>query len=112
MSRQELADAVNRFLSRPVDDKYIGKLERGEIRWPSRQHRSALRAVLGALRDDELGFYVNRNQRSMASAPVPSMSPESEYLAGVLAGIILARVGLGCRCAGNGGTVPIVAMSR
>ncbi len=35
MSRRELADLVSRLLDHPVDDKYIGKLERGQYCWPS-----------------------------------------------------------------------------
>lgn len=63
MSRQELADLVNGHLYRTtnsihsVDANYIGKLERGCFRWPSANYRAALRAVLHATTDSELGFY-------------------------------------------------------
>jgi hypothetical protein len=48
----------------PHRHKYIGKLERGMYRWPSRAHRQALRTVLGASTDAELGFYISRDQPS------------------------------------------------
>ncbi|MFL6122893.1 hypothetical protein [Actinophytocola sp.] len=62
MSRSELAEAANRWLTahtdRPgiLDDAYVARLERGRIRWPNVDYRSAFRAVLGALSDAELGF--------------------------------------------------------
>ncbi|WP_434742452.1 hypothetical protein [Micromonospora sp. SH-82] len=64
MSRQELAEAVNTYLYEQhrhhfvVDARYIGKLERGEHRWPFARYRTALRAVLGNVTDAELGFFV------------------------------------------------------
>lgn len=73
MSRQELADRVNAYLfdhtGRPheLDDNYIGKLERGIIRWPQATYREALRAVLGVPADRDLGFV---NTRRLRSAPV------------------------------------------
>jgi transcriptional regulator with XRE-family HTH domain len=70
MSRQELAEAVNAYVytvtgrrSR-LDAGYIGKLERGIHRWPRADHRRALRAVLGAATDAEVGLY---NMRRSAS---------------------------------------------
>lgn len=70
MSRSELADAVNAALDHlypsrsrgtvdvdvDVDQRWVGKLERGEHRWPSSERRAALRLVLGAAEDAELGF--------------------------------------------------------
>ncbi|MEU8024202.1 hypothetical protein AB0B88_18515 [Micromonospora haikouensis] len=47
MSRQELADAVNTHTHTgrrsTADARYIGKLERGERRWPFEPNRTALR---------------------------------------------------------------------
>ncbi|MEV6493148.1 hypothetical protein AB0M20_31680, partial [Actinoplanes sp. NPDC051633] len=69
MSRQELADAVNAYLwdrfrsTATVDATYIGHLEQGRYRWPSAQRREALRDVLGANTDAQLGFYIVRGQR-------------------------------------------------
>lgn len=65
MSRQELADAVNKHLAqrdapRPIDANHIGKLERGVYHWPSADYRQALRTVLGAASDADLGFYAHR----------------------------------------------------
>lgn len=70
MSRPELADAVNRALDRLnpqrnlsalyVDFRWVGKLERGESRWPSEERRAALRAVFGVATDIELDLYSPR----------------------------------------------------
>ncbi|MBL6280390.1 XRE family transcriptional regulator [Micromonospora fiedleri] len=67
MSRAELADAVNAALDQLypgrnltahyVDHRWVGKLERGEHRWPSEQRRAGLRHVLGADTDAGLGLY-------------------------------------------------------
>lgn len=68
LSRQELADLVNAELARnhgsygALDATYIGKLERGEHRWPQERYRRAFRAVLTAHTDAELGFFVIRRQ--------------------------------------------------
>lgn len=69
MSRQELAEAVSAHLHATtgrvfdIDDVYIGNLERGDTRWPRAHIRTALRVVLGAETDAELGLYINRRQR-------------------------------------------------
>ena len=71
MNRPELADAVNAELDRAnhdrrkidhlyVDYRWIGKLERGETRWPHEKRRAALRHVLHATTDDDLGLYSPR----------------------------------------------------
>jgi len=69
MSRQELADAANSYIFKDrqreqrvggLDDKYIGKLERGVYRWPGTAIREALRHALRTRTDAELGFYVLR----------------------------------------------------
>lgn len=63
MSRQDVADAANAWLAEhthrtgAIDAHYVGKLERGVVRWPNRDYRAALRATLKAATDDELGFY-------------------------------------------------------
>ncbi|MGC4856425.1 hypothetical protein ACLQ24_24385, partial [Micromonospora sp. DT4] len=43
-----------------VDFRWIGKLERGEHRWPSDERRAALRSVLGTANDSGLGLYSPR----------------------------------------------------
>src|SRR5262245_4435760 len=66
MSRQELAEAVNAYLwdtyqqHENLDENDIGKLERGEHRWPGERRREAFRAALHAETDAKLGFYINR----------------------------------------------------
>jgi transcriptional regulator with XRE-family HTH domain len=70
LSRGELADAVNRALDRLyprrdlaafyVDDRWVGKLERGETRWPSAERRAALREVFGVANDGDLDLFSPR----------------------------------------------------
>lgn len=43
------------------DANHVGKLERGEVRWPTSQYRAALCAVLGAARPADLGFYITKD---------------------------------------------------
>jgi hypothetical protein len=87
MSRTELADAVNSALGRLhprremtaqyVDFRWIGKLERGEHRWPSDERRAALRHVLKVASDARLGLYSPRRSPDAAAqkpAPQPAQS--------------------------------------
>lgn len=66
LGRQELAELVNEWVythrrqTTSLDKNYIGKLEKGRIRWPDEAYRAALRAVLGAASDVQLGFYDTR----------------------------------------------------
>jgi hypothetical protein len=63
LSRPELAKLVVTYLQRtrskvfPFNANYVGKLERGEIRWPQEEYREALRAILKVNEDADLGFY-------------------------------------------------------
>ncbi|MFD2081427.1 XRE family transcriptional regulator [Actinopolymorpha cephalotaxi] len=72
MSRQEMADQLNTYLFRVtgrefgIDANYVGKLERGVIRWPQKLYRDAFRAVLGASTDRELGFFNPRRAPALA----------------------------------------------
>src|ERR1700730_5569989 len=65
MSRQEVADGLNHYLSRPIDGKHYGRIERGEIRWPGRDLRDALRRVFDAPTEAELGLFIDRGQPSV-----------------------------------------------
>ncbi|MGQ4600058.1 hypothetical protein [Nocardia sp. R6R-6] len=62
MTRQELANAVNDHVFRAtnnrgaVDERHVGKWERGETTWPRKHYRAALRAILNVASDAELGF--------------------------------------------------------
>src|SRR5215510_15764413 len=62
MSRRELAELVNRYVwdtfrqRTGLDENYVGKLERGVVRWPNELYRAGLRAVLGVGDDVDLGF--------------------------------------------------------
>lgn len=76
LSRQELAEAVNAWLFEHtgrvtyVDAGLIGKWERGEHRWPAEDKRRALRAVLGAACDADLGLYIVRGWSGPVEVPV------------------------------------------
>ena len=69
-SRQELAEAVNAHVFDAIgrlvsmDAHYVGRLERGQRRWPGADYRSGLRAVLGVATDAEIGFYLTRRTAS------------------------------------------------
>ncbi|RKR88405.1 hypothetical protein BDK92_2728 [Micromonospora pisi] len=81
LSRAELADVVNSTLERLhpdedmtaqyVDFRWVGKLERGEHRWPSDERRAALRHVLKAASDARLGLYSPRRSPAATQQPVP-----------------------------------------
>jgi transcriptional regulator with XRE-family HTH domain len=47
-----------------MDADYVSKLERGIHTWPNKHYRQALRAVLGAARDADLGFFSARVRRA------------------------------------------------
>ncbi|MCA2216296.1 hypothetical protein [Jidongwangia harbinensis] len=91
MSRQELAEAVNTWQWRVhgkedrLDETDIGKLERGETRWPGRARRDGFRAVLDVHTDAELGFYRHRRPQRRPSTPEPpdelanTLSLESDH---------------------------------
>jgi hypothetical protein len=61
-SRQELADAANKLLPRHslLTDNDIGKIERGAVAFPREVRRRALRAVLQAESDADLGLMDTR----------------------------------------------------
>ncbi|MDG4798823.1 hypothetical protein [Micromonospora sp. WMMD1082] len=115
MSRQELAEAVNAYLYEHAGRRfaihagYIGKLERGEHRWPSAHYRTALRAVLGRDTDAELGFYIIQGHASDDAAEVESdasgeagaavaglaIAPPVELVAEAVAGVAVPDAGAG-----------------
>ncbi|WP_203981319.1 hypothetical protein [Planosporangium flavigriseum] len=76
MSRQELAEAVNAYLWKEhrrkvtLDSNYVGKLERGQHRWPGELYREAFRTVLKAASDADLGFYIIRTFAGECGDPV------------------------------------------
>jgi hypothetical protein len=91
MSRQELADEVNKYLFHKterefdLDDNYVGKLERGEHRWPSALYRDGFRAVLNASNDADLGFHIIRGQSNVSNAPTAMEPPSPNDVANVAA---------------------------
>jgi hypothetical protein len=80
MSRRELAELVNQYIwdnyrqRTGLDENYIGKLERNVVRWPNDLYREALRAVLGAADEADLGFWPRGSGRRHAVDPVPALS--------------------------------------
>jgi hypothetical protein len=66
MSRTELAERVNRHVWEhhgtrgSLDRKYVARLEAGQVSWPNARYRQALRDILGAHSDAELGFVPTR----------------------------------------------------
>jgi hypothetical protein len=77
MSQRDLAEAVNTWLAGhagrdgALDDHYVGRLERGVVRRPGRDYRTALRAVLSVATDAQLGF------AAASRRPRPVMTPDS-----------------------------------
>jgi len=75
VSRQELAELVNAYIWNhhekmvALDANYMGKLERGCIRWPDKLYREALRAILNVPTDAALGF-TNVRRAAVKLAPV------------------------------------------
>jgi hypothetical protein len=75
LSRQELAELVNAYLwdhhheRVELDANYVGKLERGVIRWPGAHYREALRSILGVSSDAALGL-TNRRRAVVKLADV------------------------------------------
>lgn len=74
-TQQQAADAVRARIEAAtgrvaagIDGAWIGRLERGSLRWPGAEYRAALREVYGAASDDELGL---SGARATGPAPVP-----------------------------------------
>lgn len=71
MSRGELAAAVNEYIrattgrAGALRREEVWRWESGHVRWPGKLYREALRAVLGAESDTDLGFVQSSRSRSM-----------------------------------------------
>ncbi|MGH3718171.1 MAG: XRE family transcriptional regulator [Pseudonocardiaceae bacterium] len=71
LTRQELAELVNAYVYDHHDKKmteasanYIGQVESGKIRWPSKLYREAFREIFSVPTDADLGFVNARSRRS------------------------------------------------
>ncbi len=70
LTRQELAERVNTYIYHhdktmtEASATYIGQVERGDIRWPSKLYREAFREIFGVPTDAALGFVNARSRRS------------------------------------------------
>lgn len=68
LTQEALANLANAQVERDtrkpgaMDADYISKLERGIHTWPGKDYRRALRTVLGADNDSDLGFYSTRTK--------------------------------------------------
>jgi hypothetical protein len=80
-SRSELAEQTNAWLADRtppprlpprIDGNYIGKIERGDIRWPGPLYREAFRAVLGVPADPDLGFERRHTRDADGALPLPA----------------------------------------
>jgi hypothetical protein len=96
MSRSELARLASAELFpperrqfSPLDGNYIGKIERGEIRWPQLRYQEALRVALQVAPDDDLGF-LDPNQAKSDSVDVMK---RRSLLTGVTSAVGLSLVG-------------------
>lgn len=92
MSCAELARAVNAYLAprrgwAALDGDTIATYERGTIHWPRAARREALRAVLGAGTDADLGFYNSwrargrhdpENMTRQEATPVAARPPQDD----------------------------------
>ncbi|KOV84677.1 hypothetical protein [Nocardia sp. NRRL S-836] len=82
MGRAELTALVNRYIHEHYPEggrahllgpKDLGRLERQTVRWPHAVRREALRAVLGAERDADLGFLPRSQRRAHDDAAAHSV---------------------------------------
>lgn len=106
MSRAELAAAVNEYVrvktgrAGGLRGSEIGRYERGEVRWPSKLYREALRKILRAGSDQELGFFPTprglspheaRARAVVTQGSLPVAAPEASP-GGQIAGVqVIAR---------------------
>ncbi|MEV4726198.1 hypothetical protein [Micromonospora humida] len=80
-----MADAVNAHTHThtgcrsAVDARYIGKLERGEHRWPFEPYRTALREVLGMTTNADLGFFITQGHAKDPEASPEKPGPEANW---------------------------------
>lgn len=90
MSRQELAEAVNAYLweryrrRAALDGSYVGKLERGDHRWPHEVYREAFRALLKVSTDAAIGFHVSRREPTTATGRLVPTAISGAMPAGVV----------------------------
>ncbi|MBB3733805.1 XRE family transcriptional regulator [Nonomuraea dietziae] len=99
-SRQDLADLVNAWIMQEhhreagLTANYIGKLERGLVRWPNCDYRAALRIILGVEHDADLGFH--RPRRTQQATTVTDVDRKGfiRTALGVAAAVPLAQLAI------------------
>lgn len=111
MSRQEVADACNTIMARLASERggrarwagltarFVGTLERGEVRWPNEDYREGLQTLFG-MSNAQLGLYIDRPQKRI---PLPAGLTDASTAAGppdpmrraLLGGIAAAAVAAG-----------------
>ncbi|WP_051451492.1 helix-turn-helix domain-containing protein [Actinospica robiniae] len=93
-TQQQLADAVRTEVLRAtgqhcaVDSAWVGRLERGAIKWPGAQYRAALRTVLGGATDAVLGLAGSRTVIGSAKAAIEPAAGHFEQLRRSLVGSV------------------------
>lgn len=84
LTQEALAELANAQVGRDtatqgaMDADYISKLERGIHTWPGKDYRRALRAVLGAPSDADLGFYSTRSRTATVVGDLSEAAPRSD----------------------------------
>jgi transcriptional regulator with XRE-family HTH domain len=81
LTQQQVAELANQAVEAAtgsvggMDADYVSKLERGVHTWPNTHYRQALRQVLGARDDAQLGFFSIRSRRGTVrpTAALPSV---------------------------------------
>jgi len=59
--------------ARTIDAAWIGRLERGRLKWPTDDYRAALRAVYGVATDTDLGLSGARSQAALEAVQSPDL---------------------------------------
>ncbi|WP_206061693.1 hypothetical protein [Nonomuraea basaltis] len=99
-SRQDLADLVNAWILNEkkreggLTANYVGKLERGLVRWPNADYRAALRAICGADQDKDLGFARPRRRKPVATVADVDRKQFIRTAMGVAAAVPLAELAM------------------
>ncbi|MEU8251850.1 hypothetical protein [Nonomuraea sp. NPDC048916] len=99
-SRQDVADLVNAWIFKQygresaLTANYIGKLERGIVRWPGCDYREALRAICHVDHDKDLGFQRPRRDKLAATVTEVDRKGFIRTALGVAASVPLAELAL------------------
>jgi hypothetical protein len=99
-SRQDLADLVNAWMLREKNQvgtwtaNYVGKLERGLVRWPNADYREALRAVCEVDEDKDLGLTRPRRRNQTVTVADVERKQFIRTAMGLAASVPLAQMAM------------------